>query len=234
MDDARLQAYEPAPGAHAYTAFHGLARPLRFGGRGGRRLPGELRRVGCQLRPHEPRASRPLRAHREDRAGRALEGARGVAEMSENARSLGLHVVTVTASSMITFGRFTSSLAAFEKECWLYHTFNPADNGIHPARPQGSNSLCSWIGCTARSVSSSCRRIRAGVGAHRRARPSSHSASKRARSFLRLDAAAHGGTASRPRWGPSISHDERPTTQRWRGPPSRKIKLSRKIKRSSH
>src|SRR5947209_8383324 len=49
-------------------------------------------------------------------------------------------------------GRFTSSLAAFEKECWLYHTFNPADNGIHPARPQGSNSLCSWIGCTARSV----------------------------------------------------------------------------------
>ena len=53
---------------------------------------------------------------------------------------------------MITFGRFTSSLAAFEKECWLYHTFNPADNGIHPARPQGSNSLCSWIGCTARSV----------------------------------------------------------------------------------
>ena len=66
--------------------------------------------------------------------------------MSENARSLGLHVVTVTASSMITSGRFTSSL------CWLYHTFNPADNGIHPARPQGSNSLCSWIGCTARSV----------------------------------------------------------------------------------
>src|SRR2546422_9626287 len=81
MDDARLQAYEPAPGAHAYTAFHGLARPLRFGGRGGRRLPGELRRVGCQLRPHEPRASRPLRAHREDRAGRALEGARGDAAL---------------------------------------------------------------------------------------------------------------------------------------------------------
>jgi hypothetical protein len=77
MDDAGLEAYEPAPGPPRLHGFHGLARPLRIGGRGGRRLPGKLRGVGCQLRPDEPRPSRPLRAHREARltaltAGSAL------------------------------------------------------------------------------------------------------------------------------------------------------------------
>ena len=54
---------EPAPGPHAYTAFMAWLAP-RFGGRGGRRLPGRLRGVGCQLRPDEPRPSRPLRAEK--------------------------------------------------------------------------------------------------------------------------------------------------------------------------
>lgn len=37
---------------------------------------------------------------------------------------------------------FTSSKAAFEKECNLYHDFNPPDNTVHPARPKGSSWTC--------------------------------------------------------------------------------------------
>jgi hypothetical protein len=39
--------------------------------------------------------------------------------------------------------------AAFDKECWLYHTFSPVDNMIHPARPSGTNYRCPVVGCTA-------------------------------------------------------------------------------------
>jgi hypothetical protein len=37
---------------------------------------------------------------------------------------------------------FPSAKAAFEKECRLYHDFEPGDNKIHPARPKNSNWSC--------------------------------------------------------------------------------------------
>jgi hypothetical protein len=37
---------------------------------------------------------------------------------------------------------FGSAKSAFEKECNLYHDFNPADNTVHPARPNGSSLTC--------------------------------------------------------------------------------------------
>jgi len=39
-----------------------------------------------------------------------------------------------------------SAYAAFAKECWLYHTFNPGGNQIHPARPLGALT-CPTPGC---------------------------------------------------------------------------------------
>jgi hypothetical protein len=35
-----------------------------------------------------------------------------------------------------------SSQAAFEKECGLYHDFEPRDNPIHPQRPSGTHWKC--------------------------------------------------------------------------------------------
>ena len=40
------------------------------------------------------------------------------------------------------FSYADSVQAAFEKECNNYHDFNPPDNKIHPARPEGSKSKC--------------------------------------------------------------------------------------------
>lgn len=40
------------------------------------------------------------------------------------------------------FGYFSSAKAAFEKECHLYHDFNPPDNKVHPARPRNTNWTC--------------------------------------------------------------------------------------------
>lgn len=40
------------------------------------------------------------------------------------------------------FDYFPSAKAAFDKECNLYHDFNPPDNDLHPARPQNSNWKC--------------------------------------------------------------------------------------------
>ena len=37
---------------------------------------------------------------------------------------------------------YASAKTAFEKECKLYHDFNPSDNKIHPARPSGSGWKC--------------------------------------------------------------------------------------------
>lgn len=37
---------------------------------------------------------------------------------------------------------FGSAKAAFEKECNLWHDFNPEDNKVHPARPNGTNWKC--------------------------------------------------------------------------------------------
>lgn len=40
------------------------------------------------------------------------------------------------------FVYFHSAQVAFEKECHLYHDFNPPDNKVHPARPSNSNAKC--------------------------------------------------------------------------------------------
>ncbi len=40
------------------------------------------------------------------------------------------------------YGYFSSPKAAFEKECNLYHDFEPPDNKIHPARPGNTNWTC--------------------------------------------------------------------------------------------
>lgn len=37
---------------------------------------------------------------------------------------------------------YQSALAAFIKECELYHDFSPPDNKIHPARSGGTNWKC--------------------------------------------------------------------------------------------
>lgn len=37
---------------------------------------------------------------------------------------------------------YPSPKAAFEKECNLYHDFQPSDNTIHPARPKGTTYAC--------------------------------------------------------------------------------------------
>jgi hypothetical protein len=36
----------------------------------------------------------------------------------------------------------SSAQAAFEKECALYHDFEPRDNPIHPQRPSGAKWKC--------------------------------------------------------------------------------------------
>ncbi len=36
----------------------------------------------------------------------------------------------------------SSAKVAFEKECRLYHDFDPPDNAIHPDRPEGANWTC--------------------------------------------------------------------------------------------
>jgi hypothetical protein len=40
------------------------------------------------------------------------------------------------------YGYASSAKAAFEKECKLYHDFEPRDNEVHPARPAGTNWEC--------------------------------------------------------------------------------------------
>lgn len=40
------------------------------------------------------------------------------------------------------FGYLPSANAAFEKECNLYHDFDPPDNKVHPARPSNANWSC--------------------------------------------------------------------------------------------
>ena len=40
------------------------------------------------------------------------------------------------------FDYFPSAKTAFEKECRLYHDFEPVDNKVHPARPKNANWSC--------------------------------------------------------------------------------------------
>jgi hypothetical protein len=42
------------------------------------------------------------------------------------------------------YGFYPSAKAAFDKECWLFHTFGETqlDNKIHPARPRNQTWAC--------------------------------------------------------------------------------------------
>ena len=44
------------------------------------------------------------------------------------------------------FGYYQSAMAAYSKECHLYHDFNPPDNKVHPAAPAESNAICPICG----------------------------------------------------------------------------------------
>jgi hypothetical protein len=44
--------------------------------------------------------------------------------------------------SKFKYEYYSSSKAAFEKECHLYHDFSPDANKVHPARPSGSSFKC--------------------------------------------------------------------------------------------
>ena len=48
----------------------------------------------------------------------------------------------VGTCSHFKYEYYTSSKAAFGKECRLYHDFNPSANKIHPDRPAGSGWKC--------------------------------------------------------------------------------------------
>ena len=44
--------------------------------------------------------------------------------------------------SQFCFAYLSSAPVAFFKECNLYHDFDPPENLVHPARPQGTNLRC--------------------------------------------------------------------------------------------
>ncbi|MGA9544124.1 MAG: hypothetical protein WBQ85_11170 [Candidatus Sulfotelmatobacter sp.] len=44
------------------------------------------------------------------------------------------------------FGYYNDAQAAHAKECWLYHTFKPKDNRVHPAKPKNSRLSCPECG----------------------------------------------------------------------------------------
>jgi hypothetical protein len=45
------------------------------------------------------------------------------------------------------YGYYKTMKAAFEKECQIYHDFDPPDNIIHPDAPNGTNYVCPVSGC---------------------------------------------------------------------------------------
>ena len=45
------------------------------------------------------------------------------------------------------FGYYRTPKDAFEKECWLWHDFNPRDNKKHPDRPDGTKYKCPVKDC---------------------------------------------------------------------------------------
>jgi hypothetical protein len=49
------------------------------------------------------------------------------------------HIGTAT---QFKFALYPSSKEAFEKECQLFHDFDPPHNILHPSRPQGTTWTC--------------------------------------------------------------------------------------------
>lgn len=41
----------------------------------------------------------------------------------------------------------SSAQGAYAKECEYFHKYNPPDNGVHPAVPQGTSWRCPAVGC---------------------------------------------------------------------------------------
>ena len=48
----------------------------------------------------------------------------------------------VSDYSQFKFEYYSTAKLAFEKECRLYHDFDPTDNDVHPARPRGKTWEC--------------------------------------------------------------------------------------------
>ena len=48
----------------------------------------------------------------------------------------------IGAESQFKFSYFETVKAAFEKECHLFHDFQPPCNRIHPTRPEGTRLEC--------------------------------------------------------------------------------------------
>lgn len=44
------------------------------------------------------------------------------------------------------YAYYQSATAAYQKECWLFHTFRPVDNKVHPATPRSLNLKCPHCG----------------------------------------------------------------------------------------
>ena len=49
--------------------------------------------------------------------------------------------------SQFKFAFYDTAKQAFERECQLYHDFDPPDNHVHPARPAGTNYSCPVVTC---------------------------------------------------------------------------------------
>lgn len=45
------------------------------------------------------------------------------------------------------YGYHNTAKAAFDKECRLYHDFNPPGNDVHPSAPRGADWDCPVLGC---------------------------------------------------------------------------------------
>ena len=45
------------------------------------------------------------------------------------------------------YGHYRTKKPAFEKECHIYHDFDPRDNVNHPDRPDGTNYSCPVTSC---------------------------------------------------------------------------------------
>lgn len=48
----------------------------------------------------------------------------------------------IGSDTLFKFSFYASARAAFEKECELFHDFNPPCNRIHPGRPKGTTWEC--------------------------------------------------------------------------------------------
>ena len=48
----------------------------------------------------------------------------------------------IGSDNLFKFMHYLSAKGAFEKECELYHEFNPPGNRVHPSRPSGSSWTC--------------------------------------------------------------------------------------------